>query len=203
MLKYRPVSWNLKYKIKGLKIVKTLFAVGVFWFLGETAFTVYDGLTDEIKPSDVGVILGTKVNEDGTLSDRLKARVDKGLELYRYKVIKKIVVSGGLGKEGHYEGIKMKAYLVGKGVPAIDIIVDNEGNNTYLTAFNYMAISEKEKFTSVIVISQYYHIRRTKLIFKKLGFTNVGSAHADWYELRDCYALFREFFGLYKYKIIY
>ncbi|MFK7908155.1 MAG: YdcF family protein [Chitinophagales bacterium] len=95
------------------------------WFSIHEISIIVDGLSDEAVQSDYAVIFGNKVNEDGTLSLRLKSRVDKGLELYRDSVVSKIFVSGGLGKEGFYEGAEMQKYLTAKGVPKEHIIVDN------------------------------------------------------------------------------
>ena len=54
------------------------------------------------KTADIAVILGSKVNEDGTLSERLKKRLECGISLYHNGRAKKLMVSGGLGKEGFY-----------------------------------------------------------------------------------------------------
>lgn len=95
----------------------------------------------------------------------------------------------------------MKDYLISNGVIEGDIIVDNEGNNTHLTAINF-----KEKLPnvkSVTVVSQYFHISRAKLSFRQFEIQNVYGAHANHYELRDIYSLFREFFGYYTYLLFY
>jgi uncharacterized SAM-binding protein YcdF (DUF218 family) len=52
---------------------------------------------------------------------------------------------------------------------------------------------------SVMVITQYFHITRTKLAFNKLGFKNVYAAHAEIFEYRDLYSIIREFPAYYKY----
>jgi len=85
--------------------------------LGHFAYITIDGLRDAGTTADIAVILGSKVNEDGTLSERLSKRMECGLMLYRTNRVKKIVVSGGYGKEGFYEGDKMKDYLIKNGVP--------------------------------------------------------------------------------------
>jgi vancomycin permeability regulator SanA len=59
-----------------------------------------DGLMDNVKESDVGVVLGSKVMPDGTPSARLRARLDKADELFRQGMLKYVIVSGGTGKEG-------------------------------------------------------------------------------------------------------
>ncbi|MDB5013942.1 MAG: YdcF family protein [Daejeonella sp.] len=147
----------------------------------------------------MGVILGNKVNGDGSLSERLKKRLDKGIELYQDSAIKLVVVSGGLGKEGFYEGTKMSEYLVLNGVPKNKIIVDNLGITTEATAKNVRSMHLKGK--SVTVITQYFHVTRTKLAFKNEGFTNVKGVHANYFEPLDFYSIVREFFGYYKYLL--
>ena len=156
-----------------------------------------DGFTDDHTKADVGVIFGNTVFPDGSLSPRLQARVDRGLKLYQDSLVKKLMVSGGLGREGHYEGTKMFEYLVSKGVPEKDIIVDNEGNNSEATVMNVKKLDFEIK--SVTVVSQYHHIFRAKMAFRKNGFLEVYGAHADYFEWRDFYSIVREFVGYYKY----
>ncbi len=137
------------------------------------------------------------MNEDGTLSERLEKRVECGLSLYKSGREKSIIVSGGLGKEGFREGDKMKEYLLLNGVPDSCIVVDNYGNNTELTVINTLKLKEQLNFQSITVVSQYFHVTRTKMLFKKHGFENVGSVSPNYFELRDFYSLVREFFAYY------
>lgn len=164
-----------------------------------TVIVVIDGLHDENIKTDAGVIFGNKVNEDGSLSERLEKRLEKGLELYRDSAIGIIIVSGGLGREGHYEGTKMYEYLAMRGVPADRIVVDNMGNTTQATAENFRRMGLNVR--SVTVISQYYHISRARLAFRNEGFDEVCGAHAQYFEWRDIYSIIREFFGYYKYLL--
>lgn len=184
-------------KIKKNKVV---FSVLFIWFVLHQVYTIYDGLTDENIKSDIIVVLGNKVNEDGTLSLRLKARLDKSLELYNNKLAPIIFVSGGLGIEGHYEGTKMAEYLIKNGVDKKAIQVDDFGNTTNLTAINFK--KQNPNIKKVIVVSQFYHITRIKLAFRKQGYDNIYGSHCNYFEWRDCYALFREFFGFYKYLLL-
>jgi len=99
----------MKKLIKYLKFVVILV---ISWFIVHTIYIVIDGLSDSGEKADIAIILGSKVNEDGTLSARLEKRLETGIELYKNQRVKKILVSGGLGKEGFYEGDKMKEFLV-------------------------------------------------------------------------------------------
>ena len=182
------------------RIIKRLIYLFLLWFGIHQVVIITDGLTDENSKADIAVIYGNTVHEDGTLSERLKARLDRGIQLYNDSLTEVLFVSGGLGKEGFYEGDKMQEYLIQEGIPAEKIVVDNKGNNTKQTTFNFIKKFGKEK--SVIVVSQYHHISRAKLAFRKAGIKNVSGAHCDYFELRDFYACIREFFGYYSYLLI-
>lgn len=150
--------------------------------------------------TDIAVIYGNTVHEDGTISERLKARLDRGIELYKDSLSDILFVSGGLGKEGFYEGDKMQEYLIKKGIPAEKIIVDNNGMNTKQTTLNFIKKFGTDK--SVTVVSQYHHISRAKLAFRNYGVKNVAGVHCNYFEIRDFYACTREFFGYYSYLLI-
>ncbi|MCT2537706.1 YdcF family protein [Aquibacillus koreensis] len=174
---------------------------GALLFIIQSVVIVVDGLHDETSKTDVGVVLGNKVNLDGSPSDRLKARLDKALELYEDDRISHVITSGGIGDEGFDEAKVMKDFLVENGVEEEHVITDSEGYNTFMTAENARKIMDDNQWTSATVITQYFHITRSKLAFDKQGIEQVNGAHADFFELRDFYSIFREFFAVYKYLL--
>ncbi len=93
----------------------------------------------------------------------------------------------------------MRDFLVVKGVPDSAILIDNYGNNTYLTAKNYDSLATVHHLNSVIIVSQFSHLTRTRFIMRKLGAKNTFCAHATYYSPKDAYYLFREFFAFYSY----
>ena len=96
----------------------------------------------------------------------------------------------------------MKDYLVENGIPDQAVLLDQNGYNTYMTAQNTKTIMSEMDLNSVTVISQYFHITRRKLAFRKVGLDKVYSAHAKYFGIRDLYSLFREFFAYYKYLLM-
>lgn len=178
--------------------IKSIFVILIVWFLAHSIYITIDGLTDKQTNADVAIVLGNKVNEDGTLSERLKARLDKSIELFNQKRVKSIIVSGGLGKEGFWEGKKMQEYLVENKIPIDKILVDNFGNDTEKTVENSIRIIDSFNFKSAISVSQFFHQTRTKKLFRKKGFENIESASPNYFELRDLYSIFREFVAYYK-----
>ena len=175
---------------KILRISKATLLILIAWFLIHSIYVTIDGLHDNHTRADVAIVFGNKVNEDGTLSKTLKARVDKSLELYNQHRVKKIIVSSGLGKEGHWEGTAMKEYLVAHQVPAKDISVDNHGDDTEKTVVNSIEIIDKLHYKSATSVSQYFQQTRIKMLFRKHGFTNIASASPRYFEWRDFYSIF-------------
>ncbi|BDA69811.1 hypothetical protein RIVM261_089910 [Rivularia sp. IAM M-261] len=176
---------------------KIILAVGVLSTLCAipVAILVIDGLHDDIHQADSAVVLGNKVETNGKPSPRLQARLDKTIQLYQQGLFANVIVSGGVGIEGFDEAVVMKQYLVAHGIPETRVYVDSNGNTTYLTAKNTARIMKENNWQSVMVISQYFHIPRSKLALNKFGISQVYSAHANFYELRDVYSTAREVVG--------
>lgn len=172
-------------------------------FLGISATAIVgDGLRDELGPADVAVVLGNKVEVDGTPSARLQARLDKAIELYKKGFFANIIVSGGVGKEGFDEAGVMRRYLVERGVPESQIVVDSQGNNTYMTAENAARIMDSNGWKSALVITQYFHVSRTRLALRRFGVSQLYTAHADCLEPRDIYSTAREVVAYYRYLLL-
>ncbi|NLW47384.1 MAG: YdcF family protein [Firmicutes bacterium] len=184
------------------QFLKTIVILCVAWFGIHIGLIIFDGLNDNLNKADLGIVLGNKVDNNGQPSNRLKSRLDKAVELYHKGFFRYIIVSGGIGKEGFDEAEVMRDYLINNRIPSKVIIIDSRGKNTYLTAINSKLIMESFGFKSALIITQYYHVTRTRLAFSKVGIEKVFSAHADFFELRDIYSLLREFFGYYKYILL-
>jgi vancomycin permeability regulator SanA len=183
---------------------KILFKISLICLVPFTlygTFIVAYGHLCKYSKADVCVVLGNTVNKDGTLSKRLKARLDKSVELHNKNAFRKIIVSGGLGKEGFQEAEVMRLYLLSRGVNDSEIVVDNSGNNTYLTAKFTASYMSAHNCTSVLAVSQYYHLFRIQVAFKKLGVKNVQCASPKFYEIRDVLCVPREMVAIVKYLV--
>ncbi|MEJ7805532.1 MAG: YdcF family protein [Telluria sp.] len=150
------------------------------------------GMADDLRPTDVGVVLGSKVELNGQPSRRLAARLERGASLYAQGVFPRVIVSGGTGSEGFDEALVMRDYLVARGVPLAAIIVDSGGVTTQATARNCASLMARNGFKSVTVVTQYFHVPRTRMALRRHGIGAIGSAHARFFELRDVYSIARE-----------
>jgi uncharacterized SAM-binding protein YcdF (DUF218 family) len=159
------------------------------------AVLVCTGLRDDEAHADLAVVPGNTVQTDGTPSPRLAARLDRALEVYRAGLVPLIFVSGGVGKEGWDEAEVMRGYLIERGVPAEAVVMDSEGRTTFATAVNLQRLMAQRGLTSAMVVTQYFHVPRTKLALRKAGVGTVHSVHARYFELRDLYSIPREVIG--------
>lgn len=179
-----------------------LFLLGLAWFVVHSILIVVDGFVDEVERVDAIVVLGNMVNADGSPSPRLQSRLDKAMGLYEEGYADWIVLSGGITWEnGQDEAEGMADYLESEGISGTDMILDKEGHDTYSSAKNIKQLMELYDWDSVLVVSNYYHISRSKLAFHRAGIENVYSASADFFEARDPYSVIREFVAYYFYLV--
>lgn len=180
-----------------MTLPRALVCVIVLALLGGIGGIVLDGLRDDVQVSDVGVVLGSKVMPDSTPSARLRARLDKAAELYRQGMFKHVIVSGGTGVEGFSEAKVMADYLAGqRQVPREAILLDEHGDNTEATARNSALIMSARGLTSALVVTQYFHITRSRYALYRAGIATVHSASPLYFEARDLYSTARELVAL-------
>ncbi len=185
-----------------MRIALVLAASAVGWIALHSALIVWLGTHTQPQRSDVAVILGTRVLPSGVPSFWLRERLERGVELYQTGVVRNIIVSGGLGREGYEEADVMREYLMARGVPAERIIADRSGYDTFATARRAKEIMRARAFESVVIVSHYYHIPRAELAFKRFGISNISASgvvtNPRW---RDGGNLLREFAAFYFYAL--
>jgi len=161
-------------------------------YLCATIYLVTSGLDDVFGKADIALVLDSRVEAEGKPTPRLRARLDRTVELYRAGYLNLIIASGGTSKEGVNEAVVMRDYLVSRGIPRKSIIVDSAGDTTYASARNASKILRERNGNGIFVVTQYFHVPRTRLALERFGVTPVFSAHAHWFELRDLYSAPRE-----------
>ncbi len=182
------------------RLIRVVIAVVVTFVLG-TLVLCLAGLRDDIGKTDVALVLGSKVELSGKPSARLQARLDETVKLYMAGWFPWIIASGGLGKEGYDEAVVMRDYLAAHGVPRDHILLDSKGNTTFDSAQNTLQILREKRLRSVLVVTQYFHISRSRLALKRSGIEEIRSASPSYFELRDLYSAPRELFGYFSYLL--
>ena len=124
---------------------------------------------------DAILVLGCKVNSDGTPSMMLSNRVEKGIELYK-KTGFKLILSGDHGKEEYDEVNTMKKMVLDESIPKEDVFLDHAGFSTYDSIYRAKKVFNAKK---IIIVSQRYHLYRALYIADKLGLEAYGVAADD------------------------
>lgn len=185
--------------------MKVVFKAIVFCAIGSVVavtasglcLLLWQGLNDDLSPSDVGIVLGSSITSEGQPSPRLQARLDRTGELWKAGRFSKIIVSGGIEPEGWDEAHIMGRYLEQHWhVPHAAILLDTTGNTTRDTACHSAILMRQYGWHSALIVSQYFHIARSRAALQQAGINEVHHAHAYFTEGRDFYSVAREIVAL-------
>lgn len=146
--------------------------------------------------ADCILILGAGVKNNQP-SPVLARRLDKGIELYKQKYAKKMIMSGDHSRQTYNEVQVMKDYAVKQGVPSSDIILDHSGFSTYESMYRMKNVFHVQK---IIIVTQEYHLYRALFIAKSFDIEAIGysAKHpqkgAIMREAREIIARVKDFF---------
>lgn len=134
---------------------------------------------DEARQADIIVVLGA-AEYNGRPSPVFRARLDHAYDLYRKGLASLILTSGGSGGDPQFtEGEVGRDYLVRRGIPAENIVVESEGDSTVETILAVSEIMRRMNLHSAILVSDGYHIFRAKRILENEGMRVFGAPRPD------------------------
>ncbi|NCB80052.1 MAG: YdcF family protein [Bacilli bacterium] len=141
---------------------------------------------------DYVVVLGAGLIGD-KVTPLLASRIDKGIAIYQKQPGCKLIMSGGQGPDEIIaEGQAMANYAFEKGVPAEDILIENQSTNTEENLkFSFALMKPGSRFA---LVTNYYHVFRALLLARKLKIKCIGyGARTKFYFSLN--AFIREFAG--------
>ncbi len=134
-----------------------------------------NGGRDEARSADAIIVLGA-AQFDGRPSPVLAARLDHGLDLWKRGLAPIIVVTGGKQPGDRVtEATASADYLLKRGVPDAAIRREVDGETTYASIAASARFLKAEGRQRVLVVSEPYHMLRTKGIGREVGLTPFGS----------------------------
>lgn len=153
--------------------------IGASILLGLNAYVKGVAKADIITPEeavnledvDCIIVLGCLVKSDGSPSDMLSDRLERGIDLYKKGAAPKIIMSGDHGRADYDEVNAMKQIAVDSGIPSSDVFMDHAGFSTYESIYRAKEIFEADK---IIIVTQEYHLYRALYIAEKLGIEAYG-----------------------------
>ena len=162
--------------------------LGVLCALGLMGFVYYQEThLPPVRESDVIIVLGAQVKEDGTPSVALERRLTAALESYRAKPQILIVCGGQGGNEPRAEGDVMRDWLLAQGVPEADVVAETDSVNTRENLRYARAIMEERGLTQALVVTSDYHVARALALCRQEGIfaTGKGSPSKPEYFIKN------------------
>lgn len=128
----------------------------------------------EQRESDVIIVLGAQVKEDGTPSVALERRLTAALESYQEKP-QLIIVCGAQGiNEPRAEGDVMRDWLIEKGVRPEDVVAETASFNTRENLVYARAIMEHRGLSQALIVTSDYHVARALALCRQTGIAATG-----------------------------
>lgn len=138
------------------------------WLRSQFTDQIYRNLRD-VPPHEYGIVFGARVNEDLSLADVTRERIEAAISLYKTGVITKVYVSGNNRHNREAEAIA--DYAKNLGVTPNDIVIDQLGIDTQDTCRHFAHLA-----TEGILLTQEFHLPRAMAMCVSEGIQPVGLA---------------------------
>lgn len=139
---------------KLIKLIVTILILAVLFLFGAS---LYLSPQNKLERTDVIVVIS------GGDTD---ARINEGVAMYMDGFSDRIVFSGAAAEGEVSNASAMKNIAIRKGVPAKDILLEEESTTTKENAVDVAKIIKTEKFQSMILVTSPYHQRRAYEAFR-------------------------------------
>ncbi len=182
-------------------VLLVIFTVFYFSFL-VLSFVMYSVFI-QIMPHRMNfnyvIIHGCGLKDGDQPTRLLSDRVDKAIRIYRKCRVKPLIIpSGGQGGDERIsEAQAMKEYLLSRGVPEKNILLEDRSATTMENLLNSRAIIDaREGRKRTALVSSNYHVFRCLRLARQIGFkcTGIGARVAFYYWPS---ALIREFIAVF------
>jgi uncharacterized SAM-binding protein YcdF (DUF218 family) len=119
---------------------------------------------------DTLIVLGNPAEADGTPSPEQRERTLEGVREYKAGVAPHLIFTGGAAHNRFVEADVMRELAVAQGVPASDITVEGQAQNTIQNIYYSEQIMETHHWKSAEIISSPSHLPRAALILGHYSF---------------------------------
>jgi uncharacterized SAM-binding protein YcdF (DUF218 family) len=154
-----------------LKLIIRFFLISLFLGILTTIVVPYFGASckenSDIEKFDVIIVLGSPADDNCKPGFIMKYRVDKGIELLKQGIGKKLLFTGSSVRNNCKEAEVMKAYAISKGISKVEIITETRARNTFQNAYYSSIKMKKLHFTTAAIVTSEPHIKRACTVFAK------------------------------------
>jgi vancomycin permeability regulator SanA len=121
---------------------------------------------DHVPEAPVALVLGTRVQQDGTPAPFLAARLEIARRLFVAGKVRALLLSGDNMNPGYNEPEAMRRWLLDHGVPDRKLVLDYAGFDTYDSCARAKRIFGVDRAT---VVTQSFHLPRAVAVCRALG----------------------------------
>jgi len=199
------------YKLKLINSYKLIWIGSFFIIISAIAFLAYINIyiteisqpyiyrdINSVPSSEFVLILGASVYSSGRLSEILSDRAKTAIEMHEAGKIGKILISG-YKKDEHYDEVaSVKNFLLDNGIGEENILVDEEGHDTYDSLYRAKNIFNIDE---LIISTQDFHLPRAIYIGRSIGIDAYGITadkqayqRINYFILREKFANLKAFF---------
>jgi uncharacterized SAM-binding protein YcdF (DUF218 family) len=117
---------------------------------------------------DAIVVLGCALDRSGAPTPALERRTRHGVALHRAGAAPFLVLSGG-GPHPRSEAAAMAEIARAAGIPEAAILLEDRSRNTFENAAFTVPLLVERGATRVVLVSDFYHLPRARLMFRLAG----------------------------------
>lgn len=150
-----------------------------------------------VDPYDVAIVLGARVEDDGSPSPAMARRVRHAVHLLNDGRVRALLMTGGATTSAVAEAWAMRELAVAAGADPAAIHLEDRARNTIQNAIFSARLLRDRGWRRAVVVTDSFHLPRTWYIFRRFGLRVALSGarpdrpSADWW-----LALAREVFAI-------
>lgn len=119
------------------------------------------------RPNCAVVVLGARVEPDGSPSPTVRRRVERAVALVKTVPAAVLVTTGGAPEGQPTEGEVMAALARRLGVPDDRMLIESQARNTRENARNTVDLLSGMGVSRIVVVSDAWHLPRAVMLFRR------------------------------------
>ncbi len=154
------------------------------------------GRQDQARPADAIVVLGARVNADGSPGSDLTSRTYHAVDLWKQGIAPYIICTGGFRNEPLSAASVCKRFAASLGVPPERIYLADGSTSTVEDAQVTKQVMARQGWHSAVLVSHPLHLFRARWLFRRQGIGALTSPTTTdtesifpplraWYDLRE------------------
>ncbi len=161
------------------RIVLGLIALVPLAILAVMVAVYVEARTASPQPADAIVVMGA-AQYNGNPTTVFAARLDTAYQLWADGYAPLIVLTGGkMPGDAYTEAETGVQYMLDRGVPASALVWEDQGRDTWQSMEGVSDVLDGTGVESLLIVSDGFHLLRSELMARALGFQASGVAAAD------------------------